>query len=80
MYVAISCNHCSNKAAKVDQEIVIIRKYWEMILIMTDKSEENIRELFVHKTHITIMDIIGEGTLSSTAVYSVSHSNLKLAK
>ena len=51
-----------------------------MTLIMTDKSEENIRELFVHKTHITIMDIIGEGTLSSTAVYSVSHSNLKLAK
>ena len=42
------------------------------LITTTDKSEENIRELFVHKTHITIMDIIGEGTLSSTAVYTLS--------
>ena len=43
----------------------MIRKHWEMTLITTtDKSEANIRELFVRKTHITIMNIIGEGILS----------------
>ena len=52
---------------KMDREIVMIRKYWEMTLVTTtEKSEADIKELFICKKHLTIMDIIGEGTLSAS--------------
>ena len=51
----------------MDREIVMIRKYWEMTLVTTtEKSEADIKELFICKKHLTIMDIIGEGTLSAS--------------
>ena len=61
------CLVFSNKATnKMNREIVMIRKYWEMTLVTTEKSEADIKELFICKKHLTIMDIIGEGTLSAS--------------
>ena len=58
---------CSNKASVMDEEtaasVHVVKKHWEATSIKkTNKSEENIRGILLHKTDIEVMNVIGAGT------------------